>query len=43
MDARGCTTTNIHQIDAGEPVTLRNIKVDLLGKGEKFALPEFIM
>jgi cyanophycinase len=43
MDARGCTTTNIHQIDTGEPVTLRNLKVDLLGKGERFALPEFII
>ena len=41
MDARGCTTTNIYDIDNGEPVTVRNMKIDLLGKGETFTIPDF--
>lgn len=41
MDARGCTQTNIHEIGNGEPVTLRNLQVDLLGKGDTFAIPDF--
>ena len=39
MDAKGSTSTNIHEIKNGEPVTLRNLKVDLLGKGDTFSLP----
>ena len=41
MDARGCTSTNIHEIGNGEPVTLRNLQVHLLGKGDTFAIPDF--
>ena len=41
MDVRGCTSTNIYEITNGEPVTLRNIKVDLLGKGDTFFIPDF--
>ena len=41
MDARGCTSTNIHETENGEPVTLRNLKVHILGKGETFSIPDF--
>ena len=41
MDARGCTQTNIHEVENGQPVTLRNIKVDLLGRGDTFLIPDF--
>ncbi|KAA5540171.1 cyanophycinase [Adhaeribacter rhizoryzae] len=41
MDARGCTSSNIHEIANGEPVTLRNLKVDLLGKGDTFSIPDY--
>ncbi|MGV3585649.1 MAG: cyanophycinase [Adhaeribacter sp.] len=41
MDARGCTSTNIHEVENGEPVTLRNLKVDLLGKGDTFSIPDY--
>jgi cyanophycinase len=41
MDARGCTNTNIHEIENGDPVTLRNLKMDLLGKGDTFSIPDF--
>ncbi|WP_245590649.1 cyanophycinase [Adhaeribacter aquaticus] len=41
MDARGCTSTNIHEANNGEPVTIRNMVVHLLGKGDCFNLPEF--
>jgi len=41
MDARGSTETNIYEADNGQPVTLRNLKVDLLGKGDTFLIPDF--
>jgi cyanophycinase len=41
MDARGCTSTNIHEIDNGDPVTIRNLKVDMLGKGDTFSIPDY--
>ncbi|GEO06885.1 cyanophycinase [Adhaeribacter aerolatus] len=41
MDARGCTASNIYDIENGEPVTLKNLKIDLLGKGDTFTLPSF--
>ena len=41
MDARGSTETNIYEAENGQPVTLRNLKVDLLGKGDTFLIPDF--
>jgi cyanophycinase len=41
MDARGCTATNIHEAQNGDPVTLRNMKVHMLGKGDIFSIPDF--
>jgi len=41
MDARGSTETNIHEAENGQPVTLRNMKVDLLGRGDTFLIPDF--
>jgi len=41
MDARGSTETNIYEAVNGQPVTLRNLKVDLLGKGDTFLIPDF--
>ena len=41
MDARGCTSTNIYDIDNGDPVTIRNLKVDMLGKGDTFSIPDY--
>ncbi|GEO04813.1 cyanophycinase [Adhaeribacter aerolatus] len=41
LDGMESTDTNIYKIGNGEPFTIRNLKIHLLGRGEKFVLPLF--
>jgi cyanophycinase len=40
-DGMDSTDTNIYDIGNGEPFTIRDLKVHLLGKGEQYRLPVF--
>ena len=39
VDGTGCSSTNIHEIQPGEPFTIRDLRVHLLSRGEKYTLP----
>lgn len=39
VDGHGCTSTNIHLIKPGEPITIRNLRVHILSCGERYTLP----
>jgi cyanophycinase len=41
VDGMGITWTNIHEVGDGEPFTVRDLKVHLLSKGQKYQLPTF--
>ncbi|KAA3438523.1 cyanophycinase [Rufibacter hautae] len=38
VDGRGSTHTNIYEVEEGVPVTMRDLKVHLLGKGDTYTL-----
>ncbi|GAB3225188.1 cyanophycinase [Hymenobacter seoulensis] len=39
LDARSCSSTNIHEIAPNTPFTLRDIRLHLLASGEQYTLP----
>jgi len=39
VDGQECTDTNIHRIQSGEPITIRDLKVHILSCGEHYTLP----
>ncbi|HEX8327392.1 MAG TPA: cyanophycinase [Hymenobacter sp.] len=39
LDGQDCTDTNIHRIPAGEPFTIRDLKMHILSCGERYTLP----
>lgn len=39
VDGQDCTDTNIHRIPAGEPFSIRDLKVHILSCGERYTLP----
>lgn len=39
VDGQECTDTNIHRIQAGEPITIRGLKMHILSCGERYTLP----
>ncbi|RPD47819.1 cyanophycinase [Hymenobacter sediminis] len=39
LDARSCSTTNIHEIAPNTPFTLRGMEIHLLAAGEQYTLP----
>jgi len=39
VDGHKCTDTNIHRIKAGEPITIRDLRVHILSCGERYTLP----
>lgn len=39
VDGHTCTATNIHLIEPGEPFTIRDLRVHILGNGERYTLP----
>ncbi|WP_139920780.1 cyanophycinase [Hymenobacter sp. DG01] len=39
LDARSCSTTNIHEIAPNTPFTLRGMEIHLLASGEQYTLP----
>ncbi len=39
VDGLSCSSTNIHEIEPGEPFTIRDLKVHLLSHGERYTLP----
>ncbi|WP_181305406.1 cyanophycinase [Rufibacter sp. XAAS-G3-1] len=41
VDGRGSTKTNIYEVEEGVPVTMRDLKVHLLGKGDTYTLEIF--
>ncbi|WP_210490526.1 cyanophycinase [Rufibacter aurantiacus] len=41
VDGRGSTHTNIYEVEEGVPVTMRDLKVHLLGKGDTYTLEIF--
>ncbi|GGK70684.1 cyanophycinase [Rufibacter glacialis] len=41
VDGRGSTHTNIYEVEEGVPVTIRDLKVHLLGKGDTYCLEVF--
>jgi cyanophycinase len=41
VDGRGSTKTNIYEVEEGVPVTMRDLKVHLLGKGDTYTLEVF--
>ncbi len=38
VDGHQITETNVHQVDTGSPVTVRNLVVHMLGKGDQYIL-----
>lgn len=38
VDGRGSTATNIYEVEEGVPVTIRDLKVHLLGKGDTYTI-----
>jgi cyanophycinase len=41
VDGMHIKSTNIHEIDAGEPFSVRDLTVHLLGNGEKYTIPMY--
>ncbi|MBC3538082.1 cyanophycinase [Rufibacter sediminis] len=41
VDGRGSTHTNIYEVEEGVPVTMRDLKVHLLAKGDTYTLENF--
>ncbi|WP_192821126.1 cyanophycinase [Rufibacter sp. LB8] len=41
VDGRGSTATNIYEVEEGVPVTIRDLKVHLLGKGDTYTMENF--
>ncbi|TYZ10945.1 cyanophycinase [Hymenobacter lutimineralis] len=39
MDARNCSSTNIHEVAPGTPFTMRGVQLHLLARGERYSLP----
>jgi cyanophycinase len=39
VDGISISSTNIHEIDPGEPFTIRDLKVHMLGRGQRYTLP----
>ncbi len=39
VDGKGMTQTNISEVDPGVPITIRDLKVHMLGKGDRYTLP----
>jgi len=39
VDGKGMTHTNVTDVDPGVPVTIRDLKVHMLGKGDRYTLP----
>lgn len=39
VDGKGMTDTNITEVDPGVPITIRDLKVHMLGKGDRYTLP----
>ena len=39
VDGKGMTHTNITEVDPGVPITIRDLKVHMLGKGDRYTLP----
>jgi cyanophycinase len=39
VDGKGMTHTNITEVDPGVPITIRDLKVHMLGKGDRYVLP----
>ncbi|GAB2794277.1 cyanophycinase [Hymenobacter luteus] len=39
LDARACSSTNIHEIAPNTPFTLRGVELHLLASGERYTLP----
>lgn len=39
VDGQDCTDTNIHRVEAGEPFSIRDLKVHILSCGERYTLP----
>lgn len=39
VDGMSCSSTNIHEIQPGEPFTIRDLRVHLLSRGERYTLP----
>jgi cyanophycinase len=39
VDGQGCSSTNIHVVQPGEPFTIRDLHVHILSAGERFSLP----
>jgi cyanophycinase len=41
VDGMSLSYTNIYAIEAGTPVSIRDLKIHMLGKGERYTLPTF--
>jgi cyanophycinase len=39
VDGKGISHTNIAEIDPGVPVTVRDLKIHMLGRGDRYTLP----
>jgi cyanophycinase len=39
VDGQDCSDTNIHRIQSGEPITIRDLRVHILSCGEMYTLP----
>lgn len=39
VDGMGISYTNIFEVEAGTPISIRDLKVHMLGKGERYTLP----
>jgi cyanophycinase len=39
VSGKGISHTNIHEIEAGVPITVRGLQIDLLGQGDTYTLP----
>lgn len=41
LDGLGMTETNVYEIGNGEPFTVRDFKLHLLSRGQRYVLPTF--
>ncbi len=41
IDGMGITSTNVFEVENGVPVSIRGLKVHMLGKGERYCLPTY--
>ncbi|MCC9169132.1 cyanophycinase [Pontibacter harenae] len=41
VDGIGITSTNIYEVETGEPFSVRDLKVHLLSKGERYVFPTY--